>query len=308
MFPIPTKRAGEQCVSVSLSELLLLSQSAKELSLANFLVKSIQSGQHASRLFGRGMEFAECRRYNDGDDIRSIDWRVTARTGKVHTKLFTEEKEKQVLICTDMRSSMFFATKGVFKSVQAALLAGAIAWSAVKAGHRLGGLIFDDAKQDEFRPAPGKRGVLPLLQKLAEHATFKAHSNTSIINSMDHAIESIKRLATPGSIIFVISDFRKFSSSARDLLIQMCAHCDITLSFIYDPLEASLPKNGYYPVSDGSGELQLNTFDRKKLAGYQNQFTHRRDQIASLGQQRHIQFVECSTEDDCMNILKENFR
>lgn len=298
------KRVGEQCVSVSLSELLLLSQSANEFSLSDFFVRSVQSGQHSSRLFGRGMEFAECRRYQEGDDIRSIDWKVTARTGKMHTKLFTEEKERQVLICADMRSSMFFATKGVFKSVQAALLSGAIAWSAVKAGHRFGGLLFDDTKQDEFRPTPGKKGVLPFLQCLAEHLAIKSNRNSSVI-AMDHAIESLKRLASPGSLIFVLSDFRKLSASSRDLLIQMSAHCDISLSFIYDPLEASLPKNGYYPVSDGKNELQLNTFDRKRLTEYQKQFFDRREKVFSLDQQRHIQFMECSTEDDCAQLLRE---
>lgn len=308
MNPLLKKRTGEQCVSVSLSELLLLSKSAKELSLSAFL-RSTQAGQHLSRLFGRGMEFAECRRYQEGDDIRSIDWRVTARTGKVHTKLFTVEKERQVLICIDMRSSMFFATKGVFKSVQASLMMGYLAWSAVKTGNRLGGIIFDDANQDEFRPAPGKRGVLPLLQRLAESSSRKSdRSCQTSVRSMDHAIESIKRVASPGSLIFVISDFRNLSSSARDALSQISTHSDLSLCFLYDPIEAALPKNGYYPVSDSHHELQLNTFDRKSLEHYQKQFVQRRDQIASLGRQRHIQFMECSTESDCYKVLKEHLR
>ena len=301
------KRTGEQCVSVSLAELLLLSKHAKELPLTSYLAGSPQAGRQLSRLFGRGMEFAECRRYQEGDDIRSIDWRVTARTGKVHTKLFTAEKERQVLICADMRSPMFFATKGVFKSVQASLIVGYLAWSAVQTGNRLGGMIFDDANHEEFRPAPGKRGVLPLLQRVAEHAGIRNREPSSTA-SMDRAIASIKRVAAPGSLVFVISDFRSLSSSARDQLAQMSVHCDLSLCFLYDPLEAALPKNGLYPVSDGRQEWQLNTFDKRSLEGYQRQFMERRNQAASLGQHRHIHFMECSTEDDCFKVLKEQFR
>jgi len=304
-----TKRTGEQCVSVSLSELLLLSKGARELSLSAARVRSSQAGQHLSRLYGRGMEFAESRRYQEGDDIRSIDWRVTARTGKVHSKLFAAEKERQVLFCIDMRSPMFFATKGMFKSVQASLIGGNIAWSAVLNGNRLGGLIFDDARQEEFRPAPGKRGVLPLLQRLAEQTAVNSKRGAEVATvSMDGAIQSLKRVASPGSMVFVISDFRKFSSSARDLLIHISTHCDLCLCFLFDPLEAALPKNGYYPVCDGRGELQLDTFNKRSLERYRLSFIERRHQVASLGQLRHIQFLECSTEEDCFGVLKEHFR
>lgn len=295
------QRTGKQCVSVTLQELLHLSEQAKKLSLSHLASKNILQGQHSSRLMGRGMEFAECRRYQEGDDIRSIDWRVTARTGKVHTKLFTEEKERQVFLCIDMRSSMFFATKGVFKSVQAALLATHIAWSASKAGHRIGGLLFDDEKQNEFRPAPGKKGVLPILQCLAEHSEIKSRPNTP--PTLEHVVESIKRLATPGSMIFILSDFKGFSPSSRDLLIQSAAHCDLSLFFIYDPLEAALPLNGHYPICDRKGETLLNTFEKKKCAEYQKRFNDRREQISSLSQQRNIHFFDCSTETDCYQLL-----
>lgn len=296
-------------MSVSLSELLLLSMRAKKLPLSPFKVRNVQSGQQFSRLFGRGMEFAECRRYQEGDDIRSIDWRVTARTGKVHTKLFSAEKERNVLICTDMRSPMFFATQGVFKSVQASLITGYLAWSAVQTGNRLGGMIFDNEKQEEFRPAAGKRGVLPILQRLADHASLKTDrgKHTSPL-SMDDAINSIKRVALPGSLVFVISDFRNLSITGRDMLAQLSTHCDLCLCFLYDALEMALPMNGYYPVSDGVHERRLNTFDKKVLTHYQEQFIQRRDRVSSLGLQKHIQYIKCSTEDDCIKVLHEHFR
>lgn len=307
MMTIEPKRIGAQCVSVSLSELLQLARSARQLSLAALRIKSSRSGQHLSRLLSRGMEFAESRRYLAGDDVRNMDWRVTARTGKPHMKLFAAEKERQVLLWVDMRTPMFFATKGVFKSVQAALMAGYISWNAALTGNRLGGMIFDDESHFEFRPTLGKRGVLPFLQRLAESANFSQRKNLPFLPSMDHAIASIQRVASPGSLIVVISDFRYLTSNARDTLIQISRHSDLCLCFVYDPLEVALPKNGYYPVTKEDRELKLNTFNKQSLEKYHFQFVERRDRVKTLMGQSHVHFMECSTEEDCFGVLKKHF-
>lgn len=302
-------RTGTQCVSVSLKELLQLSEGAKKLSLSALRVASSQSGQHLSRLLGRGMEFAESRRYQAGDDIRNIDWRVTARTGKAHTKLFAAEKEREILLWADMRSPMFFATQGVFKCVQAALMLGYISWNAVQTGNRVGGMIFDDKNYFEFRPTSGKKGLLPYLERLAKStspfSTQPAPANEKVL---DHAISGILRVASPGSLIFMISDFRYLSEQARDLLIQVSRHSDLCLCFIYDQLEVALPKNGYYPVANDNKEMQLNTFDKKRIEKYHLQFIERRNKVKSLEGRQHIHFMECSTQDDCLEILKKRFK
>lgn len=306
MIDLQQKRTGIECVQVTLSELLQLSHMAK-LSLSQMRIKSSQTGAHQSRLLGRGMEFAESRRYQIGDDVRNIDWRLTARFGKTHTKLFAAEKERQVLLCVDMRSSMFFATRGVFKSVQASLMAGLITWNAVQNANRLGGMIFDDENQYEFRPALGKKGALPFLEQLAKCAAFKETKKTAP-KTMDDAIESLRRHISPGCLLFILSDFRHLSSKSHDLLIQMSRHADIRLCFIYDALESTLPQNGRYPVTDGNKMLDLNTFDKKSIEKYQQQFTMRKQIIDSLGNHNHIHSITCTTEDDCLDILKTNFR
>lgn len=303
-----TKRTGEQCVSVTLPELLQLANSARQLSLSALRVNNVQSGHHQSRFLGRGMEFAESRLYQAGDDIRTIDWRVTARTGKTHTKLFTAEKERQVLLGVDLRSTMFFATQGVFKSVQAALLMSYIAWNTAQAGNRLGGIIFNDADHCEFRPALGKKGVLPFLQALVEKASFTSKPRElPQASAMDHAVANLVRVANPGCLIFLVSDFRSVSQYAQESLLQLSRHCDICLCFVYDPLEVSLPKNGLYPITDGRGELRLDTFDRGSLEKYQLQFAERRRKVRSLALQRQIYFMECSTTEDCFDVLQKHF-
>ncbi len=253
------------------------------------------------------MEFAESRLYQSGDDIRSIDWRVTARTGKAHTKLFAVEKEREVLLCLDMRAPMHFATQGAFKSVQAALLTSYLSWNTIQAGNRLGGMIFDDTAQTEFRPKLGKRGLLPILQAVADKSSFENRPKNSVATSMDHAIAGIMRVANPGSLIFVISDFRNLTRQAEDQLIQISRHCDLCLCFLYDPLEKSLPKNGYLPVTDGIGEIHLDTFNKQNVESYQNQFTLRKERVEALTKQRHVHFIECSTQEDCLAVLKKHF-
>lgn len=307
MKSVKVLRTGKQCITVTFAELLQLSKSARQFSLSALQIKSQRSGVKLSRLLGKGMEFAENRRYLPGDDIRNIDWRVTARTGKVHTKLFAEEKEKQVILCADLRSSMFFATKGVFKSVQIALMNGYIAWNAAQTGNRLGGIIFDDTNHFEFRPKLGNKGLLPFIQQLADSAAYVAKDKVSALPTLENAIASLKRVATPGSFVFLMSDFRHLTSFARDMLLQISRHCDLCLCFIFDPFEKALPKNGYYPVSDGHHELNLNTYDKKLLEQYQIQFNERREKVVSLSHQRHVHFIECSTEDDCFSILKQHF-
>lgn len=308
MMKMTTHRTGSQCVSVSLPELLQLSNHARQFSLSALRNANSQSGHHLSRLLGRGMEYAESRRYQAGDDIRNMDWRVTARTGKPHTKLFAAEKERPILLWVDMRASMFFATKGVFKSVQAALMMGYMAWNAIQTGNRLGGMIFDDANQYEFRPTLGKRGVLPFLERLSKSATFSSNQHIpSDETTMDRAVAGIQRLASPGSLVFMVSDFRNLSNASRDLFVQVSRNCDLCLCFLYDPLEAALPGKGYYPVTNGATERQINTFHKGSLEKYQLQFKERKEKVQTLAGRNHIHFMECSTEDDCLDLIKKHF-
>jgi len=309
MSDVITKRKGKQCVTVTLAELIQLATHAKQLKMSAKRVRSAQSGQHLSRLLGKGMDFAESRRYQIGDDIRCIDWRITARTGKTHTKLFTEEKERQVLLWIDMRSSMFFATQGVFKSVQAALMASYIGWNAALKGNRLGGFIFDDVNQHEFRPTLGRKSVLPLLQKLSEYERHLTKPDKlTATKNMDEAILSIQRVVSPGSLIFLISDFRHLSSNSRDILMQIARHSNLCLCFLHDTFEARLPKKSNYSVTDGQDEVKLNLNQLPMMQKYQELFLERKNQINSLSTHQHIHVIEVSTEDDCYEVLRTNFR
>jgi uncharacterized protein (DUF58 family) len=290
-------------VSVSLTDLIQLASRAGEFSLGARSVRALHAGQHLSRLMGRGMEFAETRRYQPGDDIRTIDWRVTARTGKAHTKLFAVEKERCVHVCVDLRRPMFFATRGVFKSVQAATMAGYIAWNAVHEGNRIGGLIFDDKETVEMKPMRGKKGGLHFLQSLAKVATYNEEQSPQV-GRMEGAVSRLCHLVQPGSLVFILSDFRKFSSQMEINLMQITRHSDLVLCMIYDPIEEALPEGYLLPVTNGERELELNTREKKLVQEYHGRFSARKMALEALGRHNHIQFRTCSTQEDVFEELR----
>lgn len=301
------KRTGTQCISVTLEELMQLSSYCRAFSLSALRIKKQLSGNQLSPLLGRGMEFVGSRRYQIHDDIRHIDWKTTARSGKTHTKLFSEEKEREVILCGDLSASMFFATQGVFKSVQAALIMSHLGWSAVKAGHRLGGVIFNDIKHEEYRPVRGQRGILPFLQGLVDGTMRCPNALESSAIKMNQAIEELERVASPGSLIVVVSDFRHFTADVRDRFTQLGRQSDLFLCMISDPLERNWPKQGSFSVGFGDKFLQLNVSAKKNMEDYHRQFIQRRENVKSLMNFGRIHFMECSTDQDCLEVLKEYF-
>jgi uncharacterized protein (DUF58 family) len=158
---------GDGRTRVSLAELIALRTRVGRAKLATLVSRSARSGQQSSRLYGRGMDYAESRVYQAGDDVRRLDWRLTARSGKLHTKLFQEDREGSLLILVDTHASMRFGTRVRFKSVQAARLAACAAWYAARAGERVGVMAFGQA-DSLLRPQAGPRGALAVCGALAE--------------------------------------------------------------------------------------------------------------------------------------------
>ncbi|MCW8982700.1 MAG: DUF58 domain-containing protein, partial [Gammaproteobacteria bacterium] len=165
--PVSFPERGRGKVWIDIHDLIDLRHQAELMQRFTPRLLSSRSGSYQSHRRGRGMEFDEVRPYSAGDDVRSIDWRVTARSGKVHTKLYREERERAVLLAVDLQQSMHFATRGVFKSVLAAQLAALMAWHALKQGDRLGGMVFSDDEHLEVRPQSGRAAVLSFLFQIA---------------------------------------------------------------------------------------------------------------------------------------------
>ena len=263
-------------------------------------------GAYLSALRGRGMEYDESRPYQAGDDIRTLDWRVTARTGKPHTKLFREERERPVFVCCDLGKTMRFATQGSFKSVVAARAAALIAWKAQQSGDRIGGVVFDDQQHMELPPARGKAAVARLLKGLVAHAALD--NNASGSDSpylLNHALLRLKRLAKPGSLIFVISDFRHLDFDAHNkdsgasLLASIARHNDTFALAVADPLELAAPAvHGRAQISDGTNKLSLVLGNGKANAAYQEAVAMREARLKTFCSNNKIRLEYVMTNDE----------
>jgi uncharacterized protein (DUF58 family) len=283
-------------VRVTVPGLVALAGQAGALRLATGRIRSRNSGDYLSPFRGRGMEFDEARIYEPGDDIRNIDWRVTARTGRAHTKVFREERERPVFLWVDLRTPMFFATRGAFKSVVAARAASLLAWSAQQRGDRVGGLVFSDAAHREIKPRRGKQAVLRLISGLAGHPAWDRPAPEPDPDAGLDAVLRLRRLARPGSLVFLLSDFRGLGDAALAQLGRLSGHAEAALIFVHDPLEASLPPPGRYPVSDGSEELVLDAGDAGLARDYAARFRAREEALSRLARRHRMRFVSCPTD------------
>jgi uncharacterized protein (DUF58 family) len=238
--------------------------------------------------------------YQAGDDIRSIDWRVTARTGKTHTKVFREERERPVFISVDNRNAMHFATRGVFKSVLAAKLAGLLAWAAQHQGDRIGGQLFSNGQCSELKPQNGRHAVLRFLNMLVH----KDESTQTATITLERILARLVQHAHPGSLVYIISDFRGMNDAAELHLTKLAQHCDVVLVFVYDALEQDLPTKGHYRFTDGSRDVVIDTNDTQRLTSYHEHFEYRQQQLEQLAKKRRMTFIQCSTTDDPIQRLR----
>lgn len=271
---------------------------------------SQQSGAYRSRFRGRGMDFEEVRLYQPGDDIRSIDWRVTARTARPHTKIFREEKDRPVLLAIDQSTSLFFGSQVTYKSVLAAELAALIAWAGLQQNDKVGGIVFNNKSYAEVRPLRNKHAVLKLLESISEfnHALFcmeptlapdEKKTDPDIV-SMDFSqmLEHLRHIARPGTAIFLISDFMSYDLNAERLLHLIKRHNDVYALIVADRLEKKLPQDGIFSVTDGQNKLRFNSGDRQLANNYSQVFENRMQALESSFKKLQVNHKLVWTHDD----------
>jgi uncharacterized protein (DUF58 family) len=312
-------KEAPQGVYTSLRELLGMRFLSQSLSLPKSKkIKQQQGGGHQSRFKGRGMEFSEVRAYQPGDDVRSIDWRVTARRQKPHTKVFHESRERPILIVCDQSQSMFFGSRNCFKSVLAAKASALLAWACLSHNDRVGGIVFSNYSHSEVRPARSRKELLRLFHMiesynhelhLADEASDNQDTNESL-SPLNKALIETSRVVKPGSLVIILSDFLGLNSDSASFISRIAKHNELLLIRCQDQLEDRLPPPGQYSVSDGSGQFTidsassttqhafdhwyaqidsgLNDFQRKYRADVRHLYTHQdlatemRTLIASL--------------------------
>jgi uncharacterized protein (DUF58 family) len=227
-------------------------------------VTSVLSGRYGSRLRGRGLDFEELRRYQHGDDLRTMDWRVTARTRSPHVRVFTEEKDRAVLLVVDQRLNMFFGTRNRLKSVTAAELAALGAWRALDVGDRIGAVLFNDEHLVELRPQRSEKNVMAILHGLlAMNRALRADSAVPPAQTMlNHALEKALRLAPHDVLVVVVSDFFGVDARTEQLVTRIAAHNDVLGVLVHDPMRVH-PAAELLRVGDGSRQVEIDLRDAR---------------------------------------------
>lgn len=302
---------NNSATQITLQDCLNEASAAKSLAIRARNMQHQHAGQYLSSQRGRGMELDELRLYQAGDDIRSIDWNVTARTGKTHTKLYREERERPVLFWLDLRAPMFFATRVAFKAVIAAKITALLAWVAYQQGDKLGGFIFSDNTHAELRPSSGRKGLMHLLHQISQHPAWQTDQTMlpeNIHSNWQHALQRIATVAPTGSQIFMLSDFFDVDIKDHALLTKLTRHHDIYCIQITDPFERALPKAGDLHIQSDQQTLTLHTQLKKNRDQYQHYFSQRQQAFEKLCRGLLIQHFMVSTDEDYRRKLLELFK
>ena len=288
--PRPERPEGTPGVYAGLDELARLEHRATGFSfLPRQPVHSLLTGRRASRVRGRGLDFEEIRRYLPGDDPRTIDWRITQRTGRAHVRVFTEERDRAALLVVDQRLNMFFGTRRAMKSFVAAELAALAAWRVFGQGDRPGGLVFNDREIVEVRPHRSRRRVMELLgvvvrmnRELSVDAGLR--DEPAMLN---RALERVASAERHDTVVCVISDFFGADDETHRHLVRIAGHNDVICALLYDPIKTDMPAAGRLVVSNGDLQLEIDSAKghlRRSLSTYFAEDLRRtRERLVSIG-------------------------
>jgi len=290
-------------IHVSLAHLRQLQGQARGL---NFLPKqpsaSVLNGRHASRLRGRGLNFEEMRDYLPGDDIRSIDWKATARTGSPHVRVFTEERDRPALLVVDQRMSMFFGSELNMKSVSAAEAAAIAAFRILGAGDRVGGLVFDDDQLFEFKPKRSRRAVYALLEAIASmNSALNAERATGNAgNTLNDVLHNAARLANHDHLVLVMSDFAGIDGDTHRHLSRIAKHNDLILMHVHDPAAVGLQSNTKAVLGDATQQAEIDLASDATKAAIQDFNDRRLQQIMAWQAEINLSVVPLSAGEETL--------
>lgn len=278
---------------------------AKTLSLSGRKkASSAISGLHDSRFRGRGMDYQESRVYQHGDDIRNMDWLVTARTGTAHTKLFQEERERPIHIIMDNNTSMSFGTRKQFKSVVAAKAASLLAWAAVKNGDRVGVLSYGKNGINHEKPVGGKRGMMRLIAHLVQEDSSKEEEQTLL----EDALKRLRTIIRPGSLVIIISDFYHLGKDVKRHLIQLNKHNDVLSFFVTDDFEINTPLPGAYGINNGKDSVVFNTHKSAEVNTMQQKQNQHLDSIYENIQKSGVPVIPLMTNDKVQDKVQQSIK
>jgi uncharacterized protein (DUF58 family) len=270
---------------------------------------ALLAGRRKIRQRGRGVDFEEVRLYAPGDDVRSIDWRVTARSGDPHTKLFQEDREQPIVLLVDLRSPMWFGSKNCFKTVLASHIASVLAWAGLDAGERVGGIAMTNSGLVEIKPQRSKRSVLRLLRLMESAPSPSASPGDDAPDAWSIALSQLKSLSRPGARLMVISDFTDLLSdtTVEKTFRDIVSHRQVVCFKITDPLDAELPPSGRYALTDGSKQIKIDTSMQRLRSAYKDDFEKSQAAVIDYLRRYQIPLVPVDTSENPNELLQRVF-
>ena len=294
-------------LSVSLDELVEQKKYLPYIKKHSNNVTSDMAGDIRSAFKGRGMEFEEVRTYGFGDDVRDIDWRVTARKDDVYTKVFSEEKDREVYVVLDLSPYMLFGTKKELKSVSASKIASLLGWQSMANKDRFGLIIYDGVDTKVFKPQSNQKNLMAILKtisetsiKVLEKAKDKIQPEANISDPLQYLQYSVKNKA----IIFVVSDFNNVSETALKTLIYLTKKCRVYCINVYDYIEEISPESGEYKVEYNGEKLVFNSSSKEFKRTYAQYFQKKRKDMDSFCKRFGCHYVNIRTDKPLYKQLK----
>lgn len=272
------------------------------------------AGPRAPAAHSQRMEYAESRLYSPGDDVRRIDWRVTARTGRTHTKLFELERSNDVYCIVDQRAPMRFGTRAAFKSVVAAQVAALAGWAAAEGGDRFGALIAG-VHDGSIRVGAAEGSTPALCAALAAVASddaalaAQAPGGDAPVTqtALDHLAARAAGEAAIGTRFVVVSDFADPDEAVSSAVKMLRARGDVVLVWVFDPMEVRLPPPARYPLTDGREHLVLDTAPAAVRAAHAREVAARRERLARFATQPGMRCHAVGTGDELFSALERPF-
>lgn len=269
----------------------------------------VNNGNYRSIFKGRGMDFDEVREYQQGDDVRLVDWRITARHGKTYTKVFREERDRQIWFLLDFRHGMHFATRQAFKSVIAAHLASMTAWFFQGKGDKIGGILLSDKEMKLCKPSRLYRHLIEFLAKISQ----MTQQNTSLKPiqeeiSLSTACWKLRRTCRNGNLVFVISDFSDVNEETFKSLASLAKGNEVILINVFDELEGRCPVPNLYPITNGEKIAALDTRQPAVQKAYVNYFEKRHASLKDFAANYHVHYIPISTGMDFYDVFAQSLR
>ncbi len=297
-----------QGVELTLAELLQLELRTRHASTPRY-VDSPGGTQYRTRLKGRGMDYDETRSYQPGDEIRHMDWRVMARTGKPHTKVFRAERERPVLLLLDQTVPMFFGSRHALKSVLAGRLFARAMWRALAGGDRVGARLFSEYGTLQFTPAHRRSLAIHVLSALVrahqQQLQGLAHASPQAEVLLTQQWRALRAQALHGYQIQAFINLSSFDDEQKTAISWLAKHNELRLYPLYDPLEAELPPPGHYLGTDGQARLLLNTGDERLREQYHARFAAKEASLLQFCRGNGVLCMPLSASDGLAHGLKQ---